>query len=178
MGWPSPQTCGSRRPSVPTGSPLRGDPLPSTPGGTCTPTKDASLLRGECVLHLCLGHLRTRATHIHLWAHFSRPCTCQHMDRHADGTQDATCVCLSLSQGPALTGAQATDTAAMGPRGVQADSPMDSLRHFCVGATCMHVRGCCPHRCECVCMCVCASTCMLQSCTCCILRVSRWYSGM
>ena len=115
---------------------------PSAQGGTCTPTKEACLSRGKCVLHLCLGHLSTWATHTHLWVHPSRPCSCQCMDRHADGTQDATRVCLSLSQ--------ATVTAATGPRGMRADAPVGSLRHFWVGAACTHVRACCPHRCECV----------------------------
>lgn len=169
--------CGSWSPSVPTGSPLRRDPLPSAQGGTCTPTKDACPLRGECALYLCLGHLSARATHIHLWVHSSRPCTCQRVDRHADGTQDATCVCLPLSPGPAFTGAQATVTAAMGPRGVRADSPVGSLQRFCVGATCVHVRACCLTGVS-VCVHARASTRMLQLCVCCILQVSRWYSGL
>lgn len=38
--------------------------------------------------------------------------------------------------------------------------------------------GMLPHRCECVCVHARASTCMLQSCVCCILQVSRWYSGL
>lgn len=152
--------CGSWSPSVPTGSPLRRDPLPTAQGGTCTPTKDACPLRGECALYLCLGHLSARATHIHLWVHSSRPCTCQRVDRHADVTQDATCVCLSLSPGPALTGAQATVTAAMGPRSMRADSPVGSLQRFCVGATCVHVRACCLTGVSvCVCMRVQAHAC-------------------
>lgn len=47
-----------------------------------------------------------------------------------------------------------------------ADSPVGSLQRFCVGATCVHVRGMLPHRCG-VCACACkhthAGVCMLHS---------------
>ena len=105
---------------------------------------------------VCLGCPCTCATYIHLWAHSSRLCACQCTDRHADGTQDTTCVCLSLSQGPALTWTHATFAAAAGHRGVQADSPVGSLLHSCVGATCMCGHAAFTGMSVCVCVCVCA----------------------